>query len=225
MSELSISVIIPAYNAKVYLPEAVASVRAQQGVKIAEIIVIDDGSSDGTASCAESLQCRVIQKERGGAATARNLGVEAATGELIAFLDADDVFAEGALSALTAPFCDGGETAAVFGKAEDFISPELTEEQRDRLSARPDAYGGILPGCSLVRRSVFDEIGLFDTSLRSAETVAWMMKLRESGLATAEIPMVTLRRRIHMTNTGRVNRLQEMQNYAAILRKRIKTHE
>jgi len=225
MSELSISVIIPAYNAEAYLPDAVASVRAQQGVTIKEIIVIDDGSSDGTASCAESLQCKVFRKERGGAGAARNLGVEAATGELVHFLDADDVLAEGALAALTEPFYDDEKMAAVFGKAVDFISPELSEEQQNQLTARTEAYVGILPGCSVLRRSVFDEIGLFDTSLRSAETVAWMMKLREAGLATTEIPMVTLRRRIHMTNTGRVNRLQEMRNYAAVLRNRMKKHE
>lgn len=225
MSELSISVIIPAYNAEAYLPDAVASVRAQQGVTIKEIIVIDDGSSDGTASCAESLQCKVFRKERGGAGAARNLGVEAATGELVHFLDADDVLAEGALAALTEPFYVDEKMAAVFGKAVDFISPELSEEQQNQLTARTEAYGGILPGCSVLRRSVFDEIGLFDTSLRSAETVAWMMKLREAGLATTEIPMVTLRRRIHMTNTGRVNRLQEMRNYAAVLRNRMKKHE
>ena len=109
-----------------------------------------------------------------------------------------------------------------FGKAEDFISPELTEVEKAELKPRTAPYGGVLPGCSLIRKSVFDAIGMFDDTMKSGETVAWQMKLRDAGIKTAQIPMVTLKRRLHLTNTGRVQQKQEMANYAALLRKRMR---
>ena len=111
---------------------------------------------------------------------------------------------------------------AVFAMAEDFISPELTEAQKAELRPRPAPYGGVLPGCSLIRRQVFDAIGLFDDTMKSGETVAWQLKLRDAGIKTVQIPTVTLKRRLHLTNTGRVQQKQEMANYAALLRKRMK---
>ena len=237
-----LSVIIPAWNAEAYIEEAVGSVRAQDWEGGMEILVVDDGSSDASADKAEALGCRVFQKEHGGAASARNLGISRANGTFILLLDADDMLLPGALKALAAPFAagsgaaslasDGGEilrpsgkrpeTAAVFGRAVDFISPELTEEQARALVPRKESYGGVLPGCSLIRKEVFDEIGLFDETLKSGETVGWMMKLRESAFVTENIDAVTLRRRLHLSNTGRVAPRQELQNYAALLRKRMK---
>ncbi len=222
MNENTLSVIIPAYNAGKYLGDAVASVRAQRWAGRVEILVIDDGSSDSTAAIAEGLGCRVIGKERGGAASARNMGVRGTAGEWILFLDADDVLRPDALEALYAPFKEQPETMAVFGRAADFVSPELTEAQKSSLKTREGSYDGVLPGCALIRRSVFEQLGLFDETLKSGETVDWLMRLRASALATAKIDAVTLDRRLHLTNTGRFNRREEMLNYAALLRKRMK---
>lgn len=216
-----LSVIIPAYRAEKYLPQAVGSVRRQHWKGSVEILVIDDGSTDATAAVAQALGVRLLRKERGGAASARNMGLRAAAGDLILLLDADDMLTDGALEALSAPLAD--ETiAAVFAMAEDFVSPELTEEQQAALRPRTGSYGGVLPGCSLIRRQAFEAIGLFDESLKSGETVDWQMKLRESGMGTVQLPTVTLRRRLHLANTGRLHRGSEMANYAALLRKRMK---
>ena len=222
MCENLLSVILPAYNAERYLEEAVSSVRRQRWVGETEILLVNDGSADGTAALAERLGLRVLNKERGGAASARNGGILASRGAWILLLDADDVLCDGALEALCRPFGERPETAAVFGRAEDFLSPELTPEQRSGMKVRDGGYDGVLPGCSLIRRTVFDAIGLFDESLKSGETVDWMMKLRASGLQTVKLDTVTLRRRLHLTNTGRVDPRQEMLNYAALLRKRMK---
>lgn len=217
----TLSVIIPAYQAEKYIAQAVASVRAQNWAGQTQIIVIDDGSADNTAAEAEKLGLQVIRKTQGGAASARNEGLRAATGELILLLDADDVLTEGALSAMYNAMTEKG-VDAVFAMAEDFVSPELTDAQKAELKPRPAAYGGVLPGCSLIRRSVFDTIGLFDDTMRSGETVAWQLKLRDAGIQTAQIPYVTLKRRLHLTNTGRTQQKQEMANYAALLRKRMR---
>lgn len=219
MSE-TLSVIIPAYQAEKYIAQAVDSVRRQNWAGKTEIIVIDDGSADGTAEAARMLGVQVLQKSRGGAASARNMGLRAAKGELILLLDADDVLTDGALNAMYAALAGGVD--AVFAMAEDFISPELTEGQKAELKPRTVPYGGVLPGCSLIRRQVFDTIGLFDDTMKSGETVAWQLKLRDAGIKTAQLSTVTLKRRLHLTNTGRVQQKQEMANYAALLRKRMK---
>lgn len=214
-----LSVIIPAYCAEKYLSEAVASVRSQDWAGTIEIIIVDDGSQDNTFACAQSLGDAALQKERGGAASARNMGLRAASGDFIMLLDADDVLPPGALEKLYAPFLAAPETMAVFGRMQDFISPELTPEQKSALRPREGSYGGS-PCCALIRRQVFERIGFFDETLKTAETVAWLLKLRDTGLPTVSLEDITLNRRLHLTNTGRVSARQEMRDYAAILRKR-----
>ena len=216
-----LSVIIPAFRAEKYLAEAVRSVRGQSWPGTLEIVIVDDGSDDGTLALARELGDVVRTKARGGAASARNLGLRAAGGDFLLLLDADDRLTPDALAGLYAAFQSLPELAACFGKARDFVSPERTEEQRKGLRVREGRYGGVLPGCALLRRTAFDAVGLFDESLNSGETVAWMLKLRESALPTASLELVTLERRLHLSNTGRVDPKQEMRNYAAILRKRM----
>lgn len=217
-----LSVIIPAYRAEKYLGESVASVRRQNWPGELEIIIVDDGSDDGTYSLARELGNIALTKERGGAASARNMGLREATGDLVFLLDADDVLTEGAFDRFYKEFVCRPEIKAVFGLARDFISPELTEEQQRGLQIRQGGYGGVLPGCAMLRREIFEKIGFFDESLKSGETVAWQMKLRESAMPCAFLDFVTLERRLHLSNTGRVDSGQEMKNYAAILRKRMK---
>lgn len=217
----SVSVIIPAYESENYIAQAVDSVVRQKWAGEMEIIVIDDGSSDRTAQAARRPGVQVLRKARGGASSARNAGLKAAKGELILLLDADDVLTEGALNAMYQALCESG-AGVVFAMAEDFISPELSDSQKAALRPRPNAYGGVLPGCSLIRREVFETVGMFDDTMKSGETVAWQMKLRDAGIRTAKIPTVTLKRRLHLTNTGRLRQKQEMADYAALLRKRMK---
>lgn len=217
-----LSVIIPVYNGERYLAEAAASVRAQNWPGGTELVIVDDGSGDGTLPLARTLGDIVLTQPRGGAAKARNAGLRASTGAWIMLLDADDALTERALEELYAPFSARPELMAVFGRAEDFFSPELTERQRTAMMIRKDSYGGVLPGCALLRREVFERVGLFDETLASGETVAWQLKLRQTGFPAVRLDCVTLRRRLHLTNTGRVDRTREMKNYADILRRKMK---
>lgn len=216
-----LSVIIPAYNAEKYLSEAIASVRPQSWEGVMEIIVIDDGSTDRTVEIARESGCIVITQNRQRAAHARNEGIKISRGEWIFLLDSDDKCEADALEKLYAPVIKDPETAAVFGLTRDFVSPEITKEELGNVIPRTEPYEGILPGCSLIKRQVFDTVGLFDETLKSGETVDWMMKLRSSGLKTVQIQDVILNRRIHLTNTGRTDRKEELKNYAALLRKRM----
>ena len=217
-----ISVIIPAYNAEKYIREAVGSVKAQDYDGPVEILVIDDGSTDQTSAVAEELGCLVLKKENAGAASARNAGIRQAKGNRIFFLDADDVLNGHAFAALCQPMSEDPAIQIVCGKAVEFVSPELTEEQATALKARNGSYSGTVPGCTMIRKEVFESAGLFDESLKSGETVDWMMRVREKKIPVLQIEETTVRRRLHLTNTGRVKRAEEMKNYAALLRKRMK---
>lgn len=216
-----LTVVIPAHQAESYIGEAIYSVHQQNWNGELEMIVVDDGSADKTSAVAESLGVQVFRKEQGGAASARNMGLRAASGELILLLDADDLLTEGALAAMYEALTVNN-AEAVFAMAEDFISPELTEAQKSELKPRPAPYSGVLPGCSLIHRRVFDTVGLFDDTMKSGETVAWQLKLRDAGIKTVQIPTVTLKRRLHLTNTGRLYQKREMADYAALLRKRMR---
>ena len=99
-----VSVVIPCYNGERYLADTIRSVMRQE-VGPTEIIVVDDGSTDGSREvvAAFGAQVRYARQPHGGAARARNLGAALATGTLLAFIDADDLWTEHALGALIAP--------------------------------------------------------------------------------------------------------------------------
>ena len=219
---MKLSVVIPAYNAGRYIEAAIRSVTEQPAFpEDSEIIVIDDGSSDGTGEIAESLGAKVIMQDHKGAACARNTGLTTAAGDFILLLDADDLLADGAAETFFAPFDSDPELQAVFTYAQEFFSEELTEEEKSELKLKTEPYGGTLPGCSLLKKSVFDQIGLFDETLHGGETVDWMVRFRSAGIKSMQKDTVTLKRRVHANNTGRLYRKNEMANYAKILRAKI----
>ena len=218
----SLSVIIPAYNAEKYLAAAVDSVRAQELGGSVEIIVTDDGSTDRTAAIAQELGCRMFSIPHSGAAAARNLGIEKASGDYLLFLDADDVLIRDALSVLFDAMLSDKTVDVVFGTAKDFVSPDLSDEEAAKLAPRKEPYTGMVNGAALLKKEAVKKVGPFDTGLQSGETVDWMMRLRSSDVRTMQTDTLVLLRRLHLSNSGRTAREAEMASYAAILRKRMK---
>jgi glycosyltransferase involved in cell wall biosynthesis len=121
LTETLISVVIPAYNYAQSLPRAVESVLVQMDEVGAELLVIDDGSSDATPEVVERLlaahagRFRALRKPNGGLSSVRNLGIEITVGHYLVFLDADDEMAPGALTALTKHIADNPETRLIIG--------------------------------------------------------------------------------------------------------------
>jgi glycosyltransferase involved in cell wall biosynthesis len=198
-----ISVMIGAYNAAPYLGEAIDSVLGQDYDPI-ELIVVDDGSTDETADVARSFsQAKLIQQENGGNGSARNRAVQNASGELYAFLDADDRFTPGKLSVQKAALDADPGLDMVFGHVREFFSPELDEETRASLRApAPEPMPWTAPNLMLVRRQSFDRVGLFTTAVRVGVTVDWFARAQEAGLRHTILPMVVLERRLHTQNNG-----------------------
>lgn len=109
---MKLSIIIPAYNAEAYLPQCLDSILAQEH-QGCEVIVVDDGSTDGTAALLERYpDVKVVHQENRGMSTARNRGLDEAQGEYILFVDSDDLLTDGALETLVAEF--GGEDILAF---------------------------------------------------------------------------------------------------------------
>jgi glycosyltransferase involved in cell wall biosynthesis len=198
-----VSVMIGAYNAAPYLGEAIESALGQDYEPI-ELIVVDDGSTDGTADVARSFaQVKVIQQENGGNGAARNRAVENASGELYAFLDADDRFTPGKLSLQKAALDADPDLDMVFGHVFEFFSPELDEVTR--ASLRPPATEPMpwtAPNLMLIRRPSFERVGPFTTAVRVGVTVDWFARAQEAGLRHTILPEVVLERRLHTQNNG-----------------------
>ena len=198
-----VSVMIGAYNAAPYLGEAIESVFAQDYEPI-ELIVVDDGSTDGTAEVARGFAgVRVISQENGGNGAARNRAVEEASGDLYAFLDADDRFTPGKLTLQKTALDADPELDMVFGHVREFLSPELDEETRARLRPpAPEPMPWTAPNLMLVRRESFQRVGPFTTSVRVGVTVDWFARAEEAGLRYSILPEVVLERRLHTQNNG-----------------------
>jgi glycosyltransferase involved in cell wall biosynthesis len=194
---------IGAYNAAPYLGEAIESVLAQDYEPV-ELIVVDDGSTDGTAEVARSFaEVTVVSQENGGNGAARNRAVENASGELYAFLDADDRFTPGKLSLQKAALDADPGLDMVFGHVREFFSPELDEETRATLRPpAPEPMPWTAPNLMLVRRESFERVGPFTTAVRVGVTVDWFARAQEAGLRHTILPEVVLERRLHTQNNG-----------------------
>ena len=223
---MKLSVIIPCYNAGSYLSQAVSSIRNQKTSFSldTEIIVIDDGSTDG---CVEKLQgsdLKILHQNHQGASAARNYGMKEATGEYLLFLDADDVLVPDAVESLYQGLLQQKGSAVVLGMAEEFVSEELDAKTAAGLAKKEIPFGAFLSGCCFGKKEALLQVGFFDTSLNQAgEAVDWLARLRNSGLKTVQLDVVTVRRRIHLTNSGRVLMQGQMQDYATIIRRRLLT--
>lgn len=195
----AVSVVIPARNAAKFLAEAVASVRAQTH-PVAEIVVVDDGSTDATVAVAQALgrEVRVISQPPAGAAQARNRGAEAATGEWLAFLDADDLWHPEKLARQFAWLAAQPGTEAVFVHGANFrIGPEGGRQEEPPRPA-------CLPGAVLLRRDFFLREARFPSGVAPSEVVAWYLRLEERGTRIGVVPELLFWRRLHADNTRRL---------------------
>lgn len=189
-----VSVIVPCFNAGAYLDAALDSILGQT-IPPVKVIVIDDGSTDDSAERAErrgpSVLC--VRQPNCGIAVARNRGIDHAASDLIAFLDADDIWPADSIARRLAVLDSDPDAVCVFGATEQFGDVRRLEPART----------GRLISAMLARRWVFERIGAFDPALRVGETLDWAARLDDSGLGVRYIDDIVLRRRIHANNTVR----------------------
>jgi glycosyltransferase involved in cell wall biosynthesis len=169
-----VSVVVPVYDVERWLPESLDSLLSQAGVDL-EVVVVDDGSPDGSGSIADAYAARddrvqVLHVANGGLGSARNVGTERVTGDYLGFLDSDDVLPPGALATLAATLDESGSDFATGSvarwEADGLHEPpwmaRLHRERRHGLTARehPEILGDVFAWNKLFRRSFWREQGL-----------------------------------------------------------------
>jgi glycosyltransferase involved in cell wall biosynthesis len=201
LSDRLISVVIPVYNRERYLAEAIESVLTQDYAPI-DLIVVDDGSTDGTAAIVAGMgaKLRYVYQPNQGIAGARNTGVTLARGSFLAFLDSDDLWLTDKLSRQMAVFAAQPETDVVYGHAEQFCSPEIEPEFWRRFRVRPGVLPAPLSSSMLIRRAAFDGVGPFDPRFGIGIEMDWHARLAERKLRVTMLPEVVFRRRLHRSN-------------------------
>ena len=165
-----VSVIIPTYNCGKYIRESINSALFQTYTKL-EVVVVDDGSTDDTEAVLEIYGQRIkyFRKENGGPASARNFGIKNASGEFIAFLDADDMWLPNKLALQIAYLQEHPEIGAVFSIQDDGCKDidKYSKSTRKRIRSGY-IFDELLKGnfvstsTTVVRRNVFEDVGLFD---------------------------------------------------------------
>ncbi len=203
----SVSVIIPVYNCRDYLAEAIESVLAQT-LSPAEIIVVDDGSTDGSADVAKQFSSDVQYcfQPNAGTGAARNKGIELARGDFFSFLDADDYWLENKLAAQSAALRDNPGLDAVFGHVRQFHSPELDKSEMNNVHCPDELMPGHLPCAMMIKRAAFFHVGLFETNWKVGQDVSWIMRAQEQGLNMFMLPDLVYMRRLHKNNKGLTQR-------------------
>jgi glycosyltransferase involved in cell wall biosynthesis len=205
-----VSVILPVFDGELYLAEAIESVLAQTHPP-QEIIVVDDGSTDGSSRIAQKYaerqsNVRCFRQPNRGIGSARNHGVSEARGDYLAFLDADDLWPADRLALQRAVFDQTPGVDLVFGHVTQFVSPDLSDEERREILCPSDPMPGYLATTLLVPQGVFHRVGLFDTALRIGEFLDWYLRATELQLRAIMLPDVIMQRRIHTRNQGRRHR-------------------
>lgn len=194
-----VSAIIPTYNYGQFVCDAVDSVLAQTYPDV-ECVVVDDGSTDDTVERLARYgdRIRIISQENRGLSGARNRGIAEATGDYLAFLDADDRWSP-------------NKTAdqLLYMRAERFDASVCVHPTLDWWHGQPLAFSDccfISPGfgsTGVVHRSVFDEVGLFDETLRSVEDREMMLRITRNGRRIGVICGDYCAIRLHASNMSR----------------------
>jgi glycosyltransferase involved in cell wall biosynthesis len=205
MTRLLVSCVVPVFNGEAYLREALDSILGQTYPHV-EPIVVDDGSTDGTEAIARAYGDRVryVGQANAGPAAARNAGIEASSGDLVAFLDADDLWHPEKLRLQVARFDERAGLDVCLAHIRNFWMPELREEeleQSEHFRARP------LPGYSSVtmaaRRKIFERVGMYSTALKHGADADWFGRAEEAGAVFEVLPEVLVERRLHAGNRSR----------------------
>ena len=198
-----VSVILPVYNGERYVRAALESVFAQTYTP-SEVIVVDDGSTDGTAPAIRAFGgIRYARQANRGVAAARNVGIGLARGDLVAFIDHDDLWMPNKLAVQVRFLLDHPNVAGALCYFKNFVSGGLNESVRDRWNWSDDEQPGLGTGTLTVRKAAFDRIGCFDETYALGEDTDWLFRATEAGLRIAMVHECLLLRRIHTANLTR----------------------
>jgi glycosyltransferase involved in cell wall biosynthesis len=213
-----ISVVIPVHNGERYLAESIQSV-LDQGHAALELLVIDNASTDATADVAGTFSSiRYFHLPDKGLSKALNYGLERCRGAFLGFLDADDLWSPNRLAVQLEAFASNPALEMVFGHVEQFISPDLEESAKAKLSIRDKHLPGRYRGTMLIRKDSFWRVGPFEPSTDFGEFIDWYMRAADHKIRELMLPDLLTLRRIHGANMGYTDRHKRVE-YARVLKR------
>lgn len=188
---IGFSVVIPTYNRAESIAAAIDSV-LKQTVPVKEIVIVDDGSTDGTLERVEAIGCPLIKTVANsrniGAAASRNRGAAVASGDWIAFLDSDDYWHPGKIAAERALIAKSGKDAVAVASNHVLVIDGRVSPFPTRKETIPDVDGALRTAnflgtcsCMTIRRDLFLSIGGFDETLRSCQDWDLWLRVAEAG--------------------------------------------
>ena len=198
--ESKISIVIPTYNQAEYLQEAIESVFSQT-YKNTEIIIIDDGSTDNTLKVVNSFNDNkiiFIQQRNKGASSARNTGIKEANGEYIAFLDSDDLWLKDKLRKQI-DFMRENQKVGLLGTGcfqvidtNKMIYKKIFPHKNEILQKDLIKYNPFIQSSVMVRKNVFNDIGLYDEKFKESEDYdLWLRIAQKYKIANLKQALVT----------------------------------
>jgi len=190
----SVAVVMPVRNGMPFLPEAIASVRIQHYSPL-ELIIVDDESTDGSKEFARQdhgIPARLLECDSVGPAAARNAGIAASNSDMVAFLDADDLWVASGLSRLVHALAAQPDAGIAQGLIRNFS--ESLPGNRQFVTA---SYRFLNLGATVWRRQVLQQIGPLDESLRLCEDMDLLMRCWEKDIRKADVNSITLHYRRH----------------------------
>ena len=202
-----ISVIIPVYNGEIFLEDTIKSV-LNQNYDNWECIVVDDGSIDGSAAIAKKHeQIIYLHREHKNVAAARNLGIQKASGEYLAFLDADDIWDTNKLETQINYMEENPDIDYSITKHSLFLTEGLKDiPQWVRTNHLQEETLAYIPSSLIVRKSAFEIVGYFDESYKISDDSDWFLRARDAGIKLGIIDKNLLHKRVHsqclMSQTG-----------------------
>lgn len=213
-----VSAVITVRDGERYLAEAIESVLAQTHPRI-EAIVVDNGSTDSSGEIARSYGelVRVREEQCPGIPAARNAGLDEASGDLIAFLDYDDVWEPRKTERQVGALAADSAVDIVFGLIQQFVSPELDPDLAMTLRVPSEPQPGLHLCAALAPRRVFDEIGPWPLDIDISDGLHWLLRARSLGMRELMLGDVVTRRRVHGANHSFLHR-QSRAEFARLLK-------
>ena len=213
-----VSAVVPVFNGKRFLVEALASIAAQTYAPV-EVILVDDGSTDGSADLVVGFPAvQVLRQTNRGVAAARNAGVAASRGELIAFLDQDDRWTADKLALQVRRMTQRRDLAFTLAHQRLFLEPGAVRPGWLRPEHLEVEQIGYLPGTLVAWRRTFERVGAFEEADPIASDTDWFLRAADAGLGMEIMPEVLLERRIHATNQSALTDLGHAELLRAVRR-------
>ncbi|RLD21647.1 MAG: hypothetical protein DRI69_03490 [Bacteroidetes bacterium] len=195
-----VSVILPVYNGQQYLQETLDSIRTQSYSNL-ELIVINDGSTDGSLGIVKAAQPDVLLDiANGGVAKARNIGLQQASGEFICFIDQDDLWEPGKTSMQVAAMRANAEHMYGICQQQFFVKDGEALPAWCKQEWLDEPKEGALPSAFIVRREFLNHFELFDESMPITSDVDMFFRLRDQAIPFFDIQEPLVKRRVHNFN-------------------------